>query len=77
MFKLYYINYNWKEPEWEHIGDFETYDDMQENIKEFFDKHNFVSYYRVHTYLPEGFVRIDFGSYSQFYKYKEVNNAKR
>ena len=72
MIRLYYINHLWKEPEWEHIDDFETEDDMWKEMKRFWKECGFTSYYQRGWLTEDGYTMIDFGSHYQFYKYKEV-----
>jgi hypothetical protein len=72
MFRLEYINRNTTN-KWEFIDNFKTEKEAHDNMKEFFRKHNFTSYYlRMMAEDDEGYKWYDFGSHSQFYRIKEV-----
>jgi len=73
MFRLEYINRNTTN-EWEFIGDFDEEKDMNKNIADFFTKHEYKSYYQRHWVDEDGWNMIDFGSHSQFYRYKELKS---
>lgn len=73
MFRLEYINRKTTN-EWEFIGNFRTEKDAHKNMSDFFDKHNFKSYYLRMMAVDDGFSIYDFGSHIQFYRIKEVED---
>ena len=72
MIRMEYINCLWESPEWEFIDNFETEEDMWENIKDFLKKCGFNFLLPRKMFMEDGWIMIDFGSYDQFYRYKET-----
>ena len=76
MYRLEYINENGNKG-WELIANFRTEKDMNKNISDFLKKHNFKSYYSRQWVCENGYTMIDFGSHSQFYRFKKFDEFGR